>query len=56
MDGFNDDWINLGTKREITFTNLDPVPVHFKCKRQQQRRQMESSNYFFNHCRPPAWW
>ncbi|MCB9291719.1 MAG: hypothetical protein H6559_01100 [Lewinellaceae bacterium] len=24
LDGFNDDWINLGTKREITFTNLDP--------------------------------
>jgi signal transduction histidine kinase len=24
LQGFNDDWIQLGTKREITFTNLDP--------------------------------
>ena len=24
LEGFNDDWINLGTERKITFTNLDP--------------------------------
>lgn len=24
LEGFNDNWIQLGTKREITFTNLDP--------------------------------
>lgn len=23
LDGFNENWINIGTKREITFTNLD---------------------------------
>jgi ligand-binding sensor domain-containing protein len=24
LDGFNDDWISIGGKREVTFTNLDP--------------------------------
>jgi PAS domain S-box-containing protein len=24
LEGFNDDWVELGTKREVTFTNLDP--------------------------------
>lgn len=24
LDGFNDGWIHIGNKREITFTNLDP--------------------------------
>ncbi|NUO81571.1 PAS domain S-box protein, partial [candidate division KSB1 bacterium] len=24
MEGFNEDWVELGTKREVTFTNLDP--------------------------------
>jgi hypothetical protein len=24
LEGFNDHWISLGTKRDVTFTNLDP--------------------------------
>ncbi|MBK7379009.1 MAG: hypothetical protein IPJ03_08385 [Ignavibacteriales bacterium] len=24
LEGYNDNWIELGTKREVTFTNLDP--------------------------------
>ncbi|RKY95008.1 MAG: hypothetical protein DRQ13_07580, partial [Ignavibacteriae bacterium] len=24
LEGFNNNWINIGTKREVTFTNLDP--------------------------------
>lgn len=30
LEGFNDDWINLGSKNDITFTNLDPGPYTFK--------------------------
>ena len=32
LEGLSNNWINLGTKREITFTNLDPGDYNFKVK------------------------
>lgn len=32
LEGFSDGWIDLGTKREITFTNLDPGTYVLKVK------------------------
>ncbi len=32
LEGFNNNWINIGTKREVTFTNLDPGNYDFKVK------------------------
>ncbi len=32
MDGFSDQWIQLGTRREVTFTNLDPGKYVFRVK------------------------
>ncbi len=32
MDGFDDRWIEMGEKREITFTNLDPGRYVFRVK------------------------
>ena len=32
LEGLSNNWINLGTKREITFTNLDPGNYDFKVK------------------------
>ena len=32
LEGFNTNWIRLGTKREVTFTNLDPGNYTFKVK------------------------
>mgnify|MGYP001412089233 CR=1 FL=1 len=32
MQGFNDDWQNLGNKREVRFTNLSPGTYTFKVK------------------------
>jgi len=32
LEGFNNNWIDVGTKREVTFTNLDPGNYNFKVK------------------------
>ena len=32
LEGFNNQWIDLGTRREITFTNLDPTDYVLKIK------------------------
>lgn len=32
LEGFHDDWIELGTKRDITFTNLNPGSYVFRVK------------------------
>ncbi len=32
LEGFNDNWIQLGTKRDITFTNLDPGEYTLRVK------------------------
>jgi PAS domain S-box-containing protein len=32
MQGFNDKWIDLGSKRDVTFTNLDPGTYTFRVK------------------------
>jgi len=32
MEGLNDSWINIGRKREITFTNIDPGNYNFQVK------------------------
>ena len=32
LEGFNDDWIQVGTVREATFTNLDPGAYRFKVR------------------------
>jgi len=32
LEGFNNNWIQLGNKREVTFTNLDPGNYDFKVK------------------------
>jgi diguanylate cyclase (GGDEF)-like protein/PAS domain S-box-containing protein len=32
MEGFNDQWLKLGSKREVTFTNLDPGHYVFRVK------------------------
>lgn len=32
LEGFSNNWISLGTKREVTFTNLDPGDYTFKVK------------------------
>jgi PAS domain S-box-containing protein len=32
MEGFSDQWISLGARREVTFTNLDPGTYAFRVK------------------------
>jgi serine phosphatase RsbU (regulator of sigma subunit)/ligand-binding sensor domain-containing protein len=32
LEGLNNNWIQLGNKREVTFTNLDPGDYNFKVK------------------------
>ena len=32
MEGFDEDWVRAGTKREVTYTNLDPGEYTFRVK------------------------
>ena len=32
LEGFNDDWVNAGTVRQATFTNLDPGTYRFRVR------------------------
>jgi diguanylate cyclase (GGDEF)-like protein/PAS domain S-box-containing protein len=38
LEGFNDQWLMLGSKREVTFTNLNPGSYVFRVKASNQDR------------------
>ncbi|MCB9304955.1 MAG: hybrid sensor histidine kinase/response regulator, partial [Lewinellaceae bacterium] len=56
LDGFNDDWINLGTKREITFTNLDPGQYTLNVKGSNNDDSWNGAVTSLNIVIHPPWW
>ena len=56
LDGFNDDWINLGTKREITFTNLDPGQYTLNVKGSNNDDRWNQATTSLTIVVHPPWW
>jgi PAS domain S-box-containing protein len=57
MDGFGDRWIDMGEKREITFTNLDPGRYVFRVKASNSDGVWNDSSTTALHITvtPPMW-
>ncbi len=56
MEGFDKDWINAGTQRNVTYTNLDPGKYKFKVKASNNDgiwNEQGASIYIF--IPPPPW-
>ncbi|MCB9302864.1 MAG: hypothetical protein H6566_19665 [Lewinellaceae bacterium] len=56
MYGFNNDWINLGTKREITFTNLDPYQYTLNVKGSNNDDRWNQATTSLTIVVHPPWW
>ena len=56
LEGFDNDWINVGTQRSATFTNLDPATYVFRVKASNNDGLWnEAAAYIIIHVLPP-WW
>lgn len=56
LDGLNNEWIHLGTKREVTFTNLDPGDYTFKVKACNADGVWCDKNASISIYISPPWW
>jgi signal transduction histidine kinase/ligand-binding sensor domain-containing protein/DNA-binding response OmpR family regulator len=56
LEGFDDNWINLGTKHDVTFTNLDPgeYTLHVKGSNNDGIWNEEGASLVINIS--PPWW
>ena len=56
LEGFEDNWINVGTQRFATFTNLDPATYVFRVKASNNDGLWnEEGTFLIIHVLPP-WW
>jgi signal transduction histidine kinase len=56
LEGFEDNWINVGTQRFATFTNLDPATYYFRVKASNNDGLWnEEGTSLIIHVLPP-WW
>lgn len=56
MEGFNKNWINLGTKHDITFTNLDPGKYLFRVKGKNSNGVWNQRGISLNIIITPPFW
>lgn len=56
LDGFNDDWMYSGTKREATFTNLDPGEYLFRVKASNNDGVWNEKGTSIRIFISPPWW
>ncbi len=56
LEGFNDQWIPLGTKREITFTNLAPGTYTLRVKGSNGDGIWNEEGASLNITITPPWW
>ena len=56
MEGFNNDWINIGNERTIGFTNLDPGKYVFRVKGSINHGAWNKKGASLNIIILPPWW
>jgi signal transduction histidine kinase/ligand-binding sensor domain-containing protein len=56
LEGFNDNWIQLGTKRDITFTNLDPGKYILRVKASNNDGVWNEQGAALHLIITPPWW
>jgi signal transduction histidine kinase/DNA-binding response OmpR family regulator/sugar lactone lactonase YvrE len=56
LDGFNKNWIQLGTKREVTFTNLDPGEYTLRVKGSNNDGVWNEEGSSLKIIITPPWW
>ncbi len=56
LEGFNDNWIQLGTKREVTFTNLDPGEYTLRVKGSNNDGVWNEEGTSLQITITPPWW
>ncbi|NOX90643.1 MAG: response regulator [Calditrichaeota bacterium] len=56
LEGFNDNWIMLGNKREVTYTNLDPGRYQFMIKASNNDGLWNETGKTVRFVIQPPWW
>jgi len=56
LEGFNDNWIHLGTKRDVTFTNLDPGEYTLRVKGSNNDGVWNETGAALKITITPPWW
>lgn len=56
LDGFHDNWINIGTDRTVSFTNLDPGEYVFKVKGSNNDGVWNEKGTSIKVLILPPWW
>ncbi len=56
LEGFNDRWIHLGTKRDVTFTNLDPGEYTLRVKGSNNDGVWNEEGASLKITITPPWW
>ncbi len=56
LEGFNDNWIHLGTKRDVTFTNLDPGEYTLRVKGSNNDGVWNEEGASLKITITPPWW
>ena len=56
MEGFIDDWINIGNERKVSFTNLDPGKYVFRVKGSNNHGAWNEEGASIRVIITPPWW
>ncbi len=56
LEGFNDNWVSIGTRREVTFTNLDPGKYTLFVKGSNDDGLWNEESTSLNITIFPPWW
>jgi signal transduction histidine kinase/ligand-binding sensor domain-containing protein/CheY-like chemotaxis protein/AraC-like DNA-binding protein len=56
LTGFNDDWIQLGSRREVTFTNLDPGTYTLRVRGSNNDGRWNEKGTTLKITIIPPWW
>ncbi len=56
MEGFDEDWNNIGTRRFVTFTNLDPGEYTFRVKASNNNGVWNEEGTSIKIIITPPWW
>jgi len=56
LEGFNENWIQLGTKRDVTFTNLDPGEYTLRVKGSNNDDVWNEEGASLKITITPPWW